>query len=150
MNVREKGREAPGWAVWLARAAFGTVFAVNVVCALQFVFDPLSYAPGFQLEGVSGSVAVRGLGVAFLMWNATYPFFVCLPRRNLVVGVIVLAQQAIGCVGEACILAGLPPGYDVLAASIQRFIVFDVVGLGLMALSFACLVATTRRGRSES
>ena len=66
---------------WVVRVCFALVFAVNVQCALSYVLDPLAYVGGFELEGVAGEVAVRGLGVAFLMWNATYPAFICSPER---------------------------------------------------------------------
>lgn len=127
------------WRVWTARLAFVAVFVLNIVCALQFVIDPGAYAPGFQLTGIPGSVAVRGMGVAFLMWNATYPFFIVHPERSRILGVIILIQQAIGCIGETCILLGLPAGYETLASSIERFIAFDVGGLAVMAVAFLLL-----------
>ena len=54
-----------------ARIAVALVFALNVQCAVSFVLWPGAYAGGFELEGVPGAAAGRGLGVAFLMWNAT-------------------------------------------------------------------------------
>lgn len=140
MGVRARDVKAPGWAVWLARVAFCAVFAVNVACAVQFVAIPDAFAPGFQLDGVAGSVAVRGLGVAFLMWNVTYPLFIWRPVRYAAVGAIVLVQQCVGLVGETCILLSLPPGHEVLASSIARFVAFDAAGLVLMLVAFVLLV----------
>lgn len=60
-------------ALWAARVALTVVFAVNVQCAAQFIIWPDAFAPAYELAGVAGSVAVQGLGVAFLMWNVTYP-----------------------------------------------------------------------------
>ena len=115
------------------------MFALNVQCALQFVLWPEAFAGAYELSGVAGEAAVRGLGVAFLMWNATYPAVIASPRRFRALYVVVLVQQAIGLVGETAILLGLPGGHEVLAASILRFIAFDAVGLVLMAAAFAWL-----------
>ena len=130
---------------WGVRAAFAAVFALNVTCALQFAVAPAAFAGAYGLEGVAGEAAVRGMGVAFLMWNATYPAFVASPRRFAVLGWVILAQQAIGLCGEAAILASLLSGSGLLAASIGRFIAFDGAGLALMGLAFGLLVAFRRR-----
>ena len=66
-------------AAWLARAAFLLVFAINVQCAASFVLWPDAYAPSFEVAGVPGAAAVQGLGIAFLMWNATYPAVIASP-----------------------------------------------------------------------
>lgn len=128
-----------------ARVAVAIVFALNVQCALQFVLMPSSFAAAYELSGVAGEAAVRGLGVAFLMWNATYPAVIASPRRFHSLYIVVLVQQAIGLFGETAILLSLPAGHDVLAASILRFIAFDATGLAFMAAAFAWLAATCRR-----
>lgn len=127
-----------------ARVAVAIVFALNVQCALQFVLWPEAFAGAYELSGVAGEAAVRGLGVAFLMWNATYPAVIANPRRFQTLYAVVLAQQAIGLVGETGILLGLPAGHDVLAASILRFIAFDAGGLVLMAAAFAWMLIRKR------
>lgn len=131
--------EPPVLSIVFVRLAFSLVFFWNVLCAVQFIADPSSYMGAYQLSGVQGEVALRGLGVAFLMWNATYPLFILQPRRYPVLGGIILAQQLIGLVGELVIYAGLPAGCDVLAGSILRFVAFDGVGLVLMAAAFMLL-----------
>lgn len=136
-KIRKQGRERI--ALWTARVAVAVVFALNVQCALSFVLWPGSYMGGFELSGTAGEVAVRGLGVAFLMWNATYPAVIANPRRFRALFVVVLVQQAIGLAGESCILLSLPAGHDALAASIGRFVSFDAVGLVAMAAAFAFL-----------
>lgn len=123
-----------------ARIAVAAVFALNVQCALQFVLWPEAFAGAYELSGVAGEAAVRGLGVAFLMWNATYPTVIASPRRFQALYAVVLVQQAIGLVGETAILLELPAGHDVLAASILRFIAFDAGGLVLMAAAFAWML----------
>ena len=119
-------------ATWFARTVVALVFAVNV----QW---PGAYAGGFELSGVAGDAAVRGMGVAFLMWNATYPLVIVRPQRHRALFGIVLAQQAIGLAGEGFIRATLPAGHAALAASIDRFIAFDAFGLILMLAAFIWL-----------
>lgn len=132
-------------AIWFARVAFAAVFVVNVQCALSFVLWPGDFAAAYELAGVPGEAAVRGLGIAFLMWNATYPAFIYAPMRFRALGWVVLAQQAIGLVGESLLFASLPPGHEVLAASIMRFIAFDGAGLVLMSVAFACTLIADKR-----
>lgn len=127
-------------ATWFARIAFTVVFAVNVHCALSFALLPADYVSAYELSGVAGEAAVRGIGIAFLMWNATYPAFIVAPQRFRVLGWIILAQQAIGLIGESLLLAGIPAGHGVLASSITRFIAFDGVGLVLMGIAFTCML----------
>lgn len=139
----ENARDLPAIA---ARIAVAIVFALNVQCALQFVLWPDAFARAYELSGTAGEAAVRGLGVAFLMWNATYPAVIASPRRFQALYAVVLVQQTIGLVGETAILLGLPAGHEVLAASILRFIAFDAGGLALIAAAFAWMLI---RGRSR-
>lgn len=132
---------------WVARIAVAAVFAINVQCALAFVLAPERYAAGFELGGVPGIAAVRGLGIAFVMWNATYPLVIWQPDRYRTLFAVVLAQQAIGLIGETWLLSTLPAGHDALAASITRFIAFDGAGLLVMAAAYVLLVRRARSGR---
>lgn len=100
-RIREPKPRALIVCEWVCRICFTIVFIVNVHCAISFIIDPGPYAWNFGLRGDSGNFAVRGLGIAFLMWNATYPVFIALPNRFKVVGGIVLAQQLIGLIGDA-------------------------------------------------
>jgi len=126
---------------WLARFAVGIVLVGNLDCAFSFLLSPAGYAAGFELSGVAGTAAIQGLAVAFLMWNATYPLVIVSPLRYRVLFAVVLAQQAIGLVGESLILAGIGPDHPLLRESITRFIAFDAFGLVVMALSFAGVMA---------
>ncbi len=122
------------------------VFCWNVLCALQFAAAPEAFAGAYQLEGAAGAAAVRGMGVAFLMWNATYPLFLWQPDRFKALGWIIVAQQVIGLVGECAIFASLPnAGYEMLGASILRFAAFDGAGLILMMLSGAFFLFHTAK-----
>lgn len=139
------------WASRLARVGFAVVFAWNVLCALQFVVAPASYMGAYQLSGVEGAVALRGMGVVFLMWNATYPLFIVKPRRWPVLGIIIVTQQAIGLVGESIILASLPTsGFALLAESIVRFIAFDAAGLAIEVAALVALRATKLRAGGDA
>lgn len=133
------------FAVGAARVAYGVVFCLNVMCALEFIVLPGHYAGAYELGGVAGMVAVQGMGVAFLMWNATYPLAVANPLRFKPVAYIVIVQQAIGLAGESWIYATLPAGHEVLAGSIMRFITFDAGGFIVMAAALGFLSATVRR-----
>lgn len=134
---------------WLARGAVGAVFAMNVWCALSFILDPGSFAGAYELAGASGEAAVRGYGVVFLMWNATYPLVLARPSAHRQLFAAVLVQQVIGLVGESAIALTLPAGHDVLLASVERFALFDGAGLVLMAVAFALLVRASRNGVSN-
>ncbi len=121
---------------WIARALVALVFAINVQCALQFILWPQAYTAAYQVEGASAEVMVRTVGICFLMWNATYPPVIARPDRYRVLFGVVLAQQAIGLVGESLLLIGLQPGLEVLASSIARFVAFDAAGLVLLVIAF--------------
>ncbi|MEG0374781.1 MAG: hypothetical protein RR672_04035 [Raoultibacter sp.] len=113
---------ASKFALWFARCALFFVFIVNVQCAIQFVIWPDAFVSSYELSGIPGSIAIQGLGVAFLMWNTTYPIAIAHPEKFRVVYGIVLAQQVIGLVGETAILVGMPSGHEILTSSILRFI----------------------------
>jgi len=94
------------------------------------------------VSGVPGRVFVQGLGILFLMWNATYPPVILHPDRQRLLFRIVLAQQLIGLVGEAWVWLSLPAGHEALRAAGFRFIAFD--GGGLLALAAAYALSRTR------
>jgi len=121
---------------WLTRLVVGAVFFFNVTCALAFIARPEGYAPAFEVEGVPGLVLVRGMGVLFLMWNATYPPVLVRPGQNRTLFAVLLVQQAIGLAGEMWMWVTLPPGHDALRTTGLRFIAFDGIGLVGMGLLF--------------
>jgi hypothetical protein len=121
-----------GW----SRIALGLVLSANLSAAIPYLIDPAAYAGAFELSGVPGAAMVRGLGILFLMWNVTYLPVIADPLRQRTLFGIVLIQQVIGLAGELWILASLPPGHAALAASGQRFVIFDVIGLALLGLAF--------------
>lgn len=132
-------------AAWAVRVCFAFVFIVNVQCALGFAFAPETYMGAYELSGVPGRVGIQGIGIAFLMWNCTYPLVVWRPERHRTLAGVVLVQQVVGLIGETLIRATLPAGHDLLASSIDLFITFDALGLVLMGASFAALLAVHAR-----
>jgi hypothetical protein len=129
-------------AEWFARAAVGVVFAMNVWCAAAYLANPDVYAPTYGLAGATGRAIVQAFGVLFLMWNATYPPVVWLPRRTTTLFVVILVQQAIGLAGETWLLLNLPPGQSAMWATGMRFAIFDGSGLVLMLVAFVVLRRT--------
>lgn len=128
-----------------ARVAFALVFVVNVRCALGYIVDTAGFLPSFDASGEAGMVALRGIGVAFLMWNATYPAVIWDPVRFRSIAVVVLVQQVIGLVGEGWIYSGIPAAYPALQATIRAFISFDGFGLVIMLATFVWLEMERRR-----
>ena len=125
--------------MWLGRLAVGVVFFFNVTCALAFILQPDRYAAGFESDGVAGRMLVRGIGILFLMWNATYPPVLFHPNRHRTLFGIILVQQAIGLAGELWMLSTLPAGHAALRETGLRFVAFDAPGLVAMGLAFlAC------------
>ncbi|MBM3120936.1 MAG: hypothetical protein FJZ97_01960 [Chloroflexi bacterium] len=128
-----------GWRsrrVRLAQIAVGLVLVWNLSAAVPFVWSPERYVLAFQLAGVPGEAMVRSLGLLFLMWCVAYVPVIARPDRHLVLFGVILAQQAIGLTGEAWMLATLPAGYNALAATGLRFMLFDGAGLVLLLLAF--------------
>lgn len=122
--------------VWIARLLVAVVFAWNMQCALTFVLSPTSVMSAYQLYGTIGMAILQGMGVAFLMWNATYPAVIVAPQRFRSLFIVVIAQQAIGLIGETWIVLNLGTGAADLGMSITRFIAFDAAGLVLLAIAF--------------
>jgi hypothetical protein len=135
-------------APWVARALVAVVFAVNVQCALQFVASPAAYAPAYQVEGPGALAFVQTVGILFLMWNAAYLPVLAHPGRHRACFGVILAQQAVGLVGESALRAGMGADLAVLSASVARFIAFDAAGLVLLAVAFVISRTPTKKDRS--
>jgi hypothetical protein len=132
--------------LWLTRLVISIVFFFNVTCALAFIAWPDRYAPAFELAGVPGRVMVRGIGILFLMWNATYPPVLVRPGQNRALFAVLLIQQAIGLAGETWMWATLPSGHDALWTTGLRFIAFD--GAGLVGMGPLYWLLNRQRSRS--
>ncbi len=130
------------------RIIVGAVFLMNVSCALAFILQPDTYSPGFEVAGVPGRVYVQGLGILFLMWNATYPLVLLHPIRYRALFIVVLIQQAIGFTGETWLWLTLPSGHSPLRATGLRFMLFDGIGLIAMAGAYWLLRRCMVRSRT--
>ena len=129
--------------IWLARLLIAAVIAWNLQAAFSFLMDPDAYAPAFELGGVAGAAALRGMAVLFVMWNVPYLVACFQPRRHRLSLWEALVMQIVGVLGETFILFGLPAGHILLAGSLIRFIAFDAAGLP--ALGAALFLTRTPR-----
>jgi hypothetical protein len=119
----------------LARLAIALVFLWNIQCAFVFLFWPDRFSAGFELTGIPGSAAVRGIGLLFLMWNVPYAVALWHPVRYRISLYEATAMQAIGLLGETLIWLMLPANQIMLRSSLLRFIAFDFIGLVLLCLA---------------
>lgn len=134
--------------VWFTRIAALVVLAWNLQLILGLIFEPVLFGGPLELSGSVGVAAARGLGVALLMWNVTYPWVIVDPIRYRPVHVIMLVQQVIGIVGESWIWADVHATHALLATNVERFLCFDVSGLILLGVSFIVLGRALRRYRA--
>lgn len=122
------------------RILYLAVFVSNMICIVAFIAAPSDYVNSYELKAATGGIAaIEGFGVAFAMWNTTYPFFIVNPRRNKTLGLVIIVQQVVGLAGELYIRAGLPATCTVLADSIMRFVWFDAGGLVLLIAGYLIL-----------
>lgn len=129
---------------WFARIALLIVFAWNVHCALVFIIFPQNFLSAYELSGVGGLVAIQGVGVVFLMWNATYPIVIFNPWKYRVIFIIIIIQQIIGLAGENFIKLTTASESSILRASLMRFVIFDSIGLALMLLAYVLMLIAYR------
>ena len=109
--------------------------------------SPSGFIRAYELSGVPGEAAIRGVGVLFLMWNIPYLFALVDPVRYRLALILSLLMQLTGFIGETYIYLTLPAGHDLLGSSILRFIAFDGVGLVLLAIAY--WIGCISRDRSE-
>jgi len=134
--------------LWLSRLLIGVVFFFNVQCAIVFLIAPQLYAPGFELSGAAGEGMVRGMGILFLMWNVPYAVALWHPLKHRFSLIEAVVMQAIGVAGESLILLGLEPGHEVLRQSVERFILFDGLGLALLLGAYFITTINIQKGNS--
>jgi hypothetical protein len=116
-------------------AAVIVVF-MNLQCALNFLLTPSQFAPAFELSGIPGDVAIRGFAILFIMWNVPYVFALINPIKYKISYLEAIFMQAIGLIGEYLLTQSIPAIHTVLQDSIQRFIIFDGIGLILLIAGF--------------
>jgi hypothetical protein len=136
----------PSTQLWLSRLLIAIVTGWNLQCAAVFLIAPTGFAAGFELDGVPGAAAVRGLAVLFVMWNVPYLVALWHPQRYTLALALAVAMQFVGLAGESFILSTLPAEYAILRGSIWRFIWFDGAGLPFLLAAWM-LVKGRNHGR---
>jgi hypothetical protein len=121
--------------IWIGRVLIGLVLLINVQSALVFFFNPARFAPAYELFGIPGQAAIRGMAVLFLMWNVPYVVALINPVKYRISLYEAIAMQTIGLVGESIIFSTVPVEYIVLRGSIWRFILFDGAGLATLIIA---------------
>jgi len=125
--------------IWIPRLLIAVVSVWNIQAAIVFIVSPESFVHAYELSGVAGEAAVRGVGVLFLMWNIPYLFAVANPIRFRFAVLLALLMQGTGLCGESYIITTLPMEHEILRTSIIRFIGFDGTGFVLLLLAWLFL-----------
>ena len=134
----------------LPRVLIFLVLAMNLQCALVYIFNPLPYVAPFELSGEPGRAAVIGIGILFVMWQVPYVFALLHPLRNRRSLLEAVLMQGIGLVGETLLLRTIPLANAALRASILRFILFDAAGLLLLLAAAAYILHLMKSKTGES
>jgi hypothetical protein len=121
----------------LPRVLIFLVLAMNLQCAIAYIFNPLPYVAPFELSGEPGRAAVVGIGILFVMWQVPYVFALINPLRNRRSLLEAVLMQTIGLLGETLLLRSIPAANALLRTSISRFIYFDAGGLLLLLVATA-------------
>jgi hypothetical protein len=127
--------------LWISRILIGLVLLDNLQAAVLFISAPDGFPKAFDLAGPAGSVATRSIGILFLMWCVPYIFAMVHPIRYRISLIEACLMQGIGLVGESILIMNLPVGLVNTPASLQRFIIFDAVGLILLLIAFGLTVS---------
>jgi hypothetical protein len=130
--------------VWFARFLIVLVIVWNLQAAFAFLFSPETFASGFELSGIPGQAAMRGIAVLFIMWNVPYILAAWHPLKHNLSLKEALVMQVLGLTGETGILLTIPQEHVLLQSSILRFISFDAAGLVALALAFWLVRAQNR------
>ncbi|MBT3315397.1 MAG: hypothetical protein HN390_12380 [Anaerolineae bacterium] len=121
--------KSKNWRMGIARFLIAAVIGWNLQVAYVFLLFPERFLSGFELSGLPGEAAMRGMAVLFMMWNVPYLVAFWNPRKYRVSLIEAIAMQSIGLIGESFILSTLGTGHALLRTSIIRFIIFDGAGL---------------------
>ncbi len=120
----------------------------NFQAAVCLLINAPVYLPAFELSGQPGVVAIRGVGVLFLMWQVPYLFAFISPQKNRTALVESLLMQFIGLIGETLLWISLSEIHYQLRSSMMRFIVFDGVGFLLLGCALN-LVSRIKIGENK-
>jgi hypothetical protein len=131
--------------IWITRILIFIVFTLNVTCAIQFLRQPASFAPSFDLSSEAGIMVIQSLGVLFLMWNVPYAIAIIHPDRYYVALVSAVIMQSIGVLGESWIYFQIQ-SLILSKLSILRFIWFDTAGFFLLLIAMLLIVRERKNG----
>lgn len=134
--------------IWITRLLIAIVTVWNIQAAFQFIIAPARFVSSYELSGVAGEAAVRGVGVLFLMWNVPYVFALICPWRFRLALLLAVLMQLTGLLGESYIFSTLTGDHVTLRTSILRFIAFD--GMGVILLLIAWLLTWKRTNATTS
>lgn len=134
----------------LPRVLIFLVLAMNLQCAIAYIFNPLPYVAPFELSGEPGRAAIIGIGILFVMWQVPYLFALIHPLGNWCSLLEAVIMQAIGLVGESLLFRTIPLSNVALRGSVLRFIVFDAGGLLLLIVAAAWTFRLLRHEKGES
>lgn len=119
----------------LARLLIALVFISNLYAALGFYFSPQAFTAAYELVGAPGEAALAGFGLLFAMWQVPYLVALINPLQHKVSLLEAFAMQSLGVIGETFILLRIPAIHTILRSGIARFVIFDLAGLVLLAVS---------------
>lgn len=116
----------------LPRLLILVVTTWNLLCAIQFILFAQDYASSFDLlPDVTGRAVIQSIGILFMMWNIPYFFAFLHPYKWYIALISATLMQLTGLVGEIWIKSQLQHPQN-MVSSIQRFIIFDAIGLILL------------------
>jgi hypothetical protein len=125
------------------------VLISNLYAALGFFFTPQQFIAAYELAGAPGEAAVAGLGLLFIMWQVPYVVALLNPLKHKLSLLEALIMQGLGLIGEAFILLRIPVNHTILRAGITRFIIFDLTGLALLAVTLLIVNRIIHKNESK-
>lgn len=136
--------------VWIARFLIVIVIFLNLQAAIQYLLNPNIYSGSFELQGVPGMAAVRGVGILYMMWQVPYIVAAINPVAHRLSSWEAVSMQAIGLVGETWLRSRIPIEHTVLRSSLMRYILFDAGGLVLLLIALILVntdIQTQKKGK---
>jgi len=73
--------KSKNWRMGIARFLIAAVIGWNLQVAYVFLLFPERFLSGFELSGLPGEAAMRGMAVLFMMWNVPYLVAFWNPRK---------------------------------------------------------------------
>lgn len=137
--------KSTGFSLWVSRILILIVFTLNLSCSIQFLLQPATYAPSFNLIGETGIIVIESIGILFLMWNVPYAIAIIHPARYFVALLSAVIMQGIGVLGESWIFINIQ-SLPTAKLSIQRFIVFDAAGFILLLAALSIMFRMRKNG----